>query len=123
VNTGAKAVASIAHYAAPVLDAAVWGACIAAPEACGGALLANFLAQQVLVALQAHYIPNYSAGPDEAAIFAGTALGTLGASAADLSGLEGLWKAFLSGGVTYPQLLLDAAELGAPASAAELGCG
>jgi RHS repeat-associated protein len=109
VNQGAKDVAGIAHYAAPVLDAAVWGACIAQPELCGGALLANFFAQQVLVALQAHYVPSYSAGPDEGAILAGTALGGLGASAADLSGLEGLGKAFLSGGVTYPQLLLDAA--------------
>ncbi len=123
VNQGAKAVAGIAHYAAPALDAAVWGACIAQPELCGGVLLANLVAQQVLVALQAHYVPNYSAGPDEGAILAGTALGTLGAGAADLSELEGLGKAFLSGGVTYPQLLLDAAELGAPASAAQLGCG
>lgn len=122
INTGLETIAYAAHYAAPAIDVIAWGACVASFEVCGYALAANFAIQQLLVIDQVFYKPNYSPGLDEVAIFTGAAVGVLGVGAVDLSELKTLGRAVLSGGVTWPQLALDAAELGAPAQAAILTC-
>jgi RHS repeat-associated protein len=122
VNTGLETIAYAARYAAPAIDAVAWGACVASFEICGTALAVNFVAQEVLVGLQVLYVPHYSPALDEAAIIAGSSLGVLGAGAVELSELKALGRAVLSGAVTWPQLALDAAQLGAPAEAAILLC-
>jgi RHS repeat-associated protein len=123
VNTGFKAVAGVAHYAAPVLDVTVAGACVLLSDGvCAGFLVGNFIAQEALVIDQAVYIPNYSPALDEAAILAGTGVGATGLAAVAHAGIEGLGRAVLALGITYPQFLLDAAQYLSAADATVFGC-
>ena len=115
LNTAGKAIASVAHYAAPVADVTATGVCVVFSDgACGVALAGNFFAQQALAADQAIYTPNYQLGLNEAVIFAGAGLGVTGLSAVGFSGLEGLGRVALAGSISFPQLLLNAAELLSP---------
>lgn len=123
LNTAGEAVNSVAQVAAPVIDGVAAGACVAVAEVCGPALVANFIAQQALAAIQAHYNPNYNLGFNEAAIFAGAGLGTLGAGAVDLAKLRLIGRLALGGSIAAPQWLLNLFQLMSPEEAAAfLGC-
>ena len=114
VNTAGKAVAGVAHYAAPVIDATAAGICILAPEGCAVAFVANLGVQQLLAADQAVYNPNYNIGLNEAVLFAGAGLGAVGISGVAGSELSYLGRLALGGAVGSPQFFLDAAELLSP---------
>ncbi len=111
IDTGGKALGSVAQYAAPALDATAAGVCIAfSAGACAVALGANFVVQEFLAADQAVFRPNYNLGLNEAVIFTGSALGVLGLEAVSEAGLEGFGRFALGGAIAWPQLLLDLVE-------------
>ncbi len=120
VNTAGKAMAGVAHYAAPVINATAAGICILAPEGCAVAFVANLGVQQLLAADQAVYNPNYNLGLNEAALFAGAGLGAVGISGVAGSELSYLGRLALGGAVSSPQFFLDAAELLSPEQAEAL---
>jgi RHS repeat-associated protein len=122
-DTVGKEVNSVAHVAAPVIDGVAAGACVAVAEICGTALITNFVAQQILAFVQAHYNPNYNLGLNEAAIFGGAGLGMLGAGAVDLANLRLIGRLALGGSIAMPQWLLNLFQLMSPEEAAAfLGC-
>jgi len=123
LRAAGKTVAEVAHYAAPIIDAATAAVCVVVTDGtCADFLLGNFLVQQGLVADQTIFLPGYSPGLDEAAIFAGTGLGATGLVAVANGGLQGFWRAAFAGSVTYPQLWLDAGQALGSGSSMTSGC-
>jgi RHS repeat-associated protein len=121
--------------AAPVVDVAASGACIAFPEACPFVIAANTGVQELLVAAQKEFTPGYSwrdAFEAQIPIVTGDALAGLGGWAADLASsedgyfgsaadYEGLGyggKVALTTTVGAPQVLLDGALAGTASGSA-----
>ena len=95
VDAVGGAIAEAAPYVAPVVDVVAGAACIAVSAGtCACVIAGNFVAQQLLVADQAVYTPNYDAGPNEAAIFAGTGRFSRCRGSGELPGGRCSWVAF-----------------------------